>query len=427
MADDRGVIREVAWRDIFPWLIIFRTFRLAKSMPLLFVATLGVVLAPAGWRVGEALFVSEAELQADFEFAAFVEHQCRWPGQQSGLAPPNHGRVPRSIRDIVFTSPNTLEPIYFRFVDPVARLLNSRLTVTQAAYCAFGSLWTLVVWGFFGGVITRIAVVNLGREEPLGLGAAVRHAASRLGAYVGSPLFPLVGVVLVALPICGLGLLARGDVGLLIAGILWVAALFGGMLIVILLLGLLFGWPLMWGAISAEERGDVFEAFSRSYSYTFQRPLHYLFYAALATFYGALAWLLVYHFSEGVIRFTEWAAAWGAGPQRWAEIVRLRDDPSLGGGMVMAAALLMGLGTGLVRTIAAGLVYSLFWCLAAAAYLLLRRDVDQTELDEVFADSQTRRYQLPAVDSPDTRAENAKGESVESPKAAESESTQAES
>jgi hypothetical protein len=152
-----------------------------------------------------------------------------------------------------------------------------------------------------------------------------------------------------------------------------------------------------------------------------------LFYAALATFYGALAWLLVYHFSEGVIRFTEWAAAWGAGPQRWAEIVRLRDDPSLGGGMVMAAALLMGLGTGLVRTIAAGLVYSLFWCLAAAAYLLLRRDVDQTELDEVFADSQTRRYQLPAVDSPDTRAENAKGESVESPKAAESESTQAES
>jgi hypothetical protein len=148
MADDRGVIREVAWRDIFPWLIIFRTFRLAKSMPLLFVATLGVVLAPAGWRVGEALFVSEAELQADFEFAAFVEHQCRWPGQQSGLAPPNHGRVPRSIRDIVFTSPNTLEPIYFRFVDPVARLLNSRLTVTQAAYCAFGSLWTLVVWGF---------------------------------------------------------------------------------------------------------------------------------------------------------------------------------------------------------------------------------------------------------------------------------------
>lgn len=52
MADDRGVIREVAWRDIFPWLIIFRTFRLAKSMPLLFVATLGVVLAPAGWRVG---------------------------------------------------------------------------------------------------------------------------------------------------------------------------------------------------------------------------------------------------------------------------------------------------------------------------------------------------------------------------------------
>jgi len=364
--------------------------------------------------------------QADFEFAGFVEHHGRWPGQPSALPAPNNGRVPRTIGEIVFTSPSALEPIFFRFVDPAARLLNSHLTVTQAAYCAFGLLWMLVVWGFFGGAMTRIAVVKLGREEPLGFGEAVRHAGSRLGAYVGAPLFPLVGVALVALPICGLGLLARGDVGLLIAGVLWVAALFGGLLITILLLGLLFGWPLMWGTISAEERGDVFEAFSRSYSYTFQRPLHYLFYGALAAFYGALAWLLVYHFSEGVIRFTEWAAAWGTGPDRWAEIVRLRDDPTLGEGLTMYAALLMEFGSGLVRTIAAGFGYSLFWCLASAVYLLLRQAVDQAEFDEVFADNSTRRYQLPAVDGPDALGENAPRDAAERSKAAESGPSQAE-
>ncbi len=405
MTNDRGVVRAVAWRDLFPWLVIFRTFRLAKSMSMLFLATLGAVLAPAGWRAGEALFVAESTLQADPDFAQLVESNRRWPGQQNAMPAPRDGRVPRSIREIVSTSPDALEPIYLKFVDPAARLFHSPLTVTQAAYCAFGLLWMLVVWGFFGGAMTRIAVVRLGREEPLDLGEAVRHAASRLGAYVGAPLFPLAGVALVALPIAGLGLLARGDGGLLVTGLLWIPALFGGLLIAILLLGLLFGWPLMWGAISAEERGDVFEAFSRSYSYAFQRPLHYLFYASVATLYGALAWLLVYHFSEGVIRFAEWSAAWGAGSARWAEIVRLRDAPSLGSGWPLYGVLLMDFGTGLVRTIAAGFGYSLFWCLTAALYLLLRWDTDQTEFDEVFVDSQTRRYQLPAAEEVEKSAE----------------------
>ena len=399
MANDRVVVREVAWRDLFPWLVLFRTFRLAKSMPLLFLATLGAVLTPAGWRAGEALFVSEQAIHADPGFAVVVEQNRRWPGERSAMPVPNDGRVPRSIRDILSTAPNPLEPIYLSFVDPVARLVNAQLTVTQAAYYAFGLLWMLVVWGFFGGAVTRIAVVKFGREEPLGLGEAVRHAGTKLGAYVGAPLFPLAGVVLVALLVCGLGLIARWwDGGVFLTGLLWIPALFGGLLIAILLLGLLFGWPLMWGTISAEERGDVFEAFSRSYSFAFQRPLHYLFYGAVAAIYGALAWLLVYHFSEGVIRFAQWAAALGAGPQRWAEIVRLQDDPSLGSGWQMYGVLLMGLGSGLVRTIAAGFGYSLFWCLAAATYLLLRRDVDQTEFDEVFVESETRRYQLPAVE-----------------------------
>lgn len=423
MADERGVLRGVAWRDICPWLIIFRTFRLAKSLPLLFLATLGVVAIPAGWQVGEALFVSEQALQADSDFARFVEQQGLWPGQPGASPAPNQGRLPQSIRDVVLTSPSPLEAIYVRLIEPVVRLLKSRLTVTQAAYAAWGFLWTLLIWGFFGGAITRIAVVRLGREEPLGLGDAVRHAAARLGAHVGSPLLPLVGVALLALPIYGLGLLARSDGGLLLAGIFWVAALFGGLLIVVLLLGLLFGWPLMWGTLAAEERGDVFEAFSRSYSYTFQRPLHYLFYGALATLYGGLAWLLVYHFSEGVIRFTEWAAAWGAGPERWAEIARLRFDPSLGVGASRLAVLLIDLGTGLVRTIAVGFSYSLFWCLAAAAYLLLRWNVDQTEFDEVFVPSQTGRYQLPPVDGVEALEEGPPGEAAETPPAVTSESS----
>lgn len=395
MASDRTVVREIAWRDILPWLVIFRTFRLAKSMPLLFLATLGVVLTPVGWRIGEALFVSSEAVEGNSQFAEVVEQNRQWPFQRSAIPVPNDGRVPRSVREIVLTAPNTLEPIYLTFVDPLARLFDTTLTVTQAAYDAFGLLWMLAVWGFFGGAVTRTAVVTLGREERIGLGEAVRHACSRWGAYVGSPLFPISGVILLALPIFALGLLARSDWGLLATGIVWILALFGGLLMAVLLLGLLFGWPLMWGTISAEQRGDVFEAFSRSYSYTFQRPLHYLFYASLATLYGALAWLLVYHFSEYTICFAEWAAALGAGADRWSDIVRLRDDPSLGAGLPRYGVLMMDVWAGLVRSIAAGFGYSLFWSLTAAVYLLLRRDVDQTEFDEVYVDRESQRYQLP--------------------------------
>jgi len=395
MTTDRIVVRQIAWREILPWLVIFRTFGLAKSLPLLFLATFGVLLTPVGWQIAETLFVSDQLIEHDERFAGVVEQNRQWPFQQRAIQAPNDGRLPRSVQEIVLTKPNTLEPIFLRFVDPLARLLDDRLTVAQAAYYVFGLLWMLAVWGFFGGAVSRIAVVRLGREERMGLGDALRHAWARLGAYIGSPLFPVLGVVVIALPIYLLGVLARWDGGLLAMGIVWLLALLGGLVIAVLLLGLLFGWPLMWGTISAEERGDVFEAFSRSYSYAFQRPLHYLFYAVLATVYGALAWLLVYHFSEATIRFAEWAAALGAGEDRWAEIVRLQDDPSLGAGVSRYGVLLMGLGAGLVRSVAAGFGYSLFWCLAAAAYLLLRRDVDQTEFDEVFVEPESQRYQLP--------------------------------
>ncbi len=85
----------------------------------------------------------------------------------------------------------------------------------------------------------------------------------------------------------------------------------------------------------------------------------------------------------------------------------------------MYGVLLMDFGAGLVRSIAAGFGYSLFWCLAAAVYLLLRRDVDETELDEVFVESETQRYQLPTAERAE-KPETEGSEKPESPKVEES-------
>ncbi len=75
----------------------------------------------------------------------------------------------------------------------------------------------------------------------------------------------------------------------------------------------------MWPTISAEGT-DSFDALSRSYSYTYQRPVHYLFYAAVAGILGMLAWVVVIIFANGVITYSYWAASWGSGGQRIQDI-----------------------------------------------------------------------------------------------------------
>jgi len=403
MPSERVVLKQISWRDICPWLVIFRTFGLAKSMPVLFLATVGALLTPVGWLAAEKLFVGDlSEYKASF--LQTVQQNRLWPGAAGAMPTPEAGQYPTSVRQIVTVEPENIRAVFWRFVEPFNDLLDDSLTVNQSAYYAFGLLWMLIIWGFFGGAITRIAAVKLGREERISTGEAIRFAARKIGSYITSPLFPLVGVVLLAIPIGLLGLLMRLDWGVMVAGILWPMALLGGLFITILLVGLLFGWPLMWGTISSEREGDAFEAFSRSYSYTFQRPLHYLFYAFLATTFGAFGWLLVYYFSEAVVEFTHYAARMGAGADRWGDIRELIDSPAAGSGVIVWGALLLDLGTGLVRSVATGFGYSFFWCLATAIYLLLRRDVDQTEFDEVFIENEDTRYRLPDLSAQDAES-----------------------
>jgi hypothetical protein len=401
MAAERLTIRDISWRDIFPWLIVFRTFGLASSLPVLFLATLGAVLMPLGWWVSEQCFVPSAAQQADREFVLVLEANRSGPHRPFPPLVPNDGRVPATVREVLSTQPDIVQPVFHRFIAPVASLFDVRLTLAQAGYYAVGTLWMLLVWGFYGGAITRIAVVKLGREEQISLGEALSHVRRKLLSYIFSPLFPLLGVFLIGLPVYLLGLLMRLEVGVLVAGLAWLFVLLGGLAMAILLFGALFGWPLMWGVISSEPHGDAFEAFSRSYSYTFGRPLHYLFYALLATLFGGLSWLLVYHMSELVIFVCRLPAAWGAGPDRWNEVLRMIDRPSADaaftGSPLAIGGWLIGSFESVVRTIATAFGYSFFWCQAAAVYLLLRRDVDQTEFDEVFVEREDRRYELPEL------------------------------
>jgi hypothetical protein len=213
----------------------------------------------------------------------------------------------------------------------------------------------------------------------------------------------LIGVILASLPGAFAGLLMRSDVGLFLSGLGWILVLLSGFVIVILLAGLGLGWPLMWGAIGAESEGDEFEAIQRSVSYALGRPLHYLFYALLVMCLGAAGAWIVDRGADATIAAARWSAEWGAGSERWREIQAKaaptsapdEGEPSAAG--TPAGVRLIDLSEDLARTIALGFRHSFFWCAAAGIYLLLRRDVDETELDEIYLENLDPTAQLPPL------------------------------
>jgi hypothetical protein len=151
----------------------------------------------------------------------------------------------------------------------------------------------------------------------------------------------------------------------------------------------------MWPTISAERDGDPFEAFSRSYSYVYGRPLHYFFYVVVAAAFGALCWAVVWAAMVLVQEFGFWALSWGAGRETTADIRMQALDFALDGeanwlndrSMWNSGVMLIGAIIVLMHTVTAAFRYTFLFSVASAIYLLLRHDVDEKEMDEVYLET----------------------------------------
>ncbi len=210
------------------------------------------------------------------------------------------------------------------------------------------------------------------------MGTTLRFAAAKWRWFFAAPLIPLVGVLLIVIPLAIAGLLLRvPGLSFLVALAFWPFLLVGGGLVALLLLGLVFGWPLLWGLLSAEE-GDSFDAISRMYNYVYQRPLHYLFYAVVAALIGALGWLVVWNFVAGTVAATYWAASSGAGLENVRAVVT-------GEG---ATPRVVRFWAEAVKLLGVGFLFSYFWATSAVVFLLLRHEIDATEIDEVLPEQE---------------------------------------
>jgi hypothetical protein len=387
MTEPSGVIRHISWRDLFPWLILFRTFRIAIAPASLAVATLAVVLTPLGWWLAGRALLTAQQRQALIEANAIPPQAAN-----SRLA----SGTPVAPREYLPEAPTAFLEAYFSLTEPLARFFNMEWTLGESAYYLFGALWTLALWAFPGGFITRRAIVQLGTETAPALRPSAQFTARRYLWYALTPLYPLVGVLALAVPIAILGLPLRLslDAGSVIAGLFWLLVILASLGALWLFGGLLFGWPLMWPTISAEAGGDPFEAFSRSYSYVYGKPLHYFFYVVIAASFGALCWAVVAGAALIVQEFGFWALSWGGGGKAVGQLREQALAVAAGGlpsqevsGGFAVGATLVGWCLALVHAAANAFRYTFFFTAASAIYLLLRHDVDEKEMDEVYLEA----------------------------------------
>jgi hypothetical protein len=384
MSEDRGTLRSIAWQEAFPGLALFSALRMALNIRALLLAAVAISGTTAGWRICNRVFSDTDNQQLQ---SAMVANQI-YPWQRPVVG---ESAIPLTSVES-WRDSNPLVLGWSEISEPFKRIYSVGVSFTEFVYWLLGALWSLVVWSFFGGAITRMAAVSFARRESQSWKALAGFVRQRFGAYFSAPLLPILGTFLVAIFLAALGLVMRVGPGILVAGILWPLVLLGGFMMAFLLIVLFFGWPLMWGSISAEGT-DAFGALSHSYSYTYQRPLHYLMYAVAAGLIGVLGWFVVSLFAYWVLNLSQWGVSWGSGTEQLNAIMSGADQGTLGN----AGAALIQFWTHCVTTLAFAFIFSYLWTSTTVIYFLLRRLVDATELDEVFMPEESGLHGLPPL------------------------------
>lgn len=363
-----GIIHEIQWSDALPWWLLFRAAGAAFAPTVILLAALGALATWAGWSVADRIGLDDGRAEA----AVAVE--TAGDGEGATLSDLAAGR----IRVLGWKLPGPAEE--------VARLVSVPFRPSATFGQLLGTLcrigWFVAVWSIVGTAIARQVALRLAAEETPGFDGALWFGATKWLSAFNCVAFVLVAIVVLGLPGALLGLLMRTDVGLGLAGIVWPLVLLGGILLAILAVGIVAGWPLMVACVGVE-RGDSFQAISTGFSYLYQRPLHFVFYAAVALVVAVPALAAARLFADATVDLSLWATSLGMGHARTAEVLAgLRAAGETGNFGIRA----IGFWSRGLEAILGAFGWGYFWAIATAAYLLLRRDVDGTELDEVVID-----------------------------------------
>ena len=250
--------------------------------------------------------------------------------------------------------------------------------------------WGLGLSMIFGGGIARLATVEACHGQTLDLPDAARFVKTRVLWLLLAPVIPLavVGVVWV-------GLAAAGGVFFSLPGLNLVGGLLYG---VMLLFGLAAAALLVFTGLGAGmlpasvavEGTDAFDAVSRVFTFLICRTLRFFGLSAVVLVYGALTTVLVGVVVFAAMWFTR--AAVGAWTHGLADAVPGGNFGRLpgaaidveSGGTAQASAWMVGVWARLAFGAWVAYAVSYFFTSQVWIYLLLRREVDGTAIEEAW-------------------------------------------
>ncbi len=468
MTDETRELRRINWGECFGFTQIFRSFRMAIQPTKLMLAFCGLVLTYASGRILDLVWADAHKPvclvlggaggagggEATTELRYFLEN-----GRQA---------TREWVAAVTAKEPTT----GLKRVGPFSLLLDHARTVVNQATSAVasaqpvglwgalrnglvGKLWllsmhpgyavlfgaiNLVVWALFGGAICRAAALDAAREEGITVTEALSFSRRRLLGFIGAPLLPAAFCGVLALFLLAGGFIgAIPGIGNVAVALLFWLALVAGFIMAGLIIGAIVGSPLTFPTI-AVEGSDAFDAFSRSYGYVYLRPWRLAFYGLVAAAYGAICLLFVKFLVRLALAVVYVVVGWamsfgsptlsdtaGASAQRMSKLEAIWQGPSLTGdtafwGSFGPAADVAGttrVARGIfhlwilagVFTLVGAFVVSFYYSASTIIYLLLRREVDATDLEDVYTD------ELPAWEPPLAGEAGGRGpdQGVESP------------
>lgn len=310
--------------------------------------------------------------------------------------------------------------------------------LNEPAMRAIRAIAVVAIWALFGGAIARIAAVEIATDDRIGLGEALRFASKKYKEYILAPVLAIVFIAFMGLLIyagqwaCAIPYLGTCFLVIFIFPLVVLA----GFIIMLVVVGLVFGFQLMWPTISAEG-SDSFDALSRAYAYVYSRPWKYIWYNLVAMGYFmacSLFVVLFLHYSVlGMEKFSQTpgikdafphvrknlSAALNYGEQAGRQkidmlnevvlrhtgepgrIIRETAESAVGAfspdlpteypeldGDEKAAKVIMSIWLYVYAGLFMAFVFSLVFSLHTTIYFLLRKDLDGTDMTEVFIEEE---------------------------------------
>ena len=256
-------------------------------------------------------------------------------------------------------------------------------------------LWAALfwIWSGTGGIISRLAVLEYARDDLPTLGDARQLVRSKRGSYMLALVWPLIVIAFCA---------ALNALGGLVASVPYVGRVLlvfpGYPLLVISAVGIVFvavvsvlGFGIIMPAVSASGRGGL-ESWITACSYVLYGLRRFVCYTVVAGIIGIIAAVVAWALGEFLIYVIYKTVNIGFLPSMaWLDYEAGETGIALysagtgwnGFFSTLMVALLM-----IIRAVPAAYVFSYFFTANTVVFFLLRKEVDNVEIDEVYEEEE---------------------------------------